>query len=63
MTAPKRQPRCAHCEGVMPPDIETALRPFCSKRCKMADLAKWFRGEHAIPGEPADLDVENGEDK
>ena len=22
--------------------------PFCSKRCKLVDLGKWFSGEHAI---------------
>lgn len=22
--------------------------PFCSHRCKLADLGKWFNGEHAI---------------
>ncbi|HEY1490256.1 MAG TPA: DNA gyrase inhibitor YacG [Verrucomicrobiae bacterium] len=22
--------------------------PFCSERCKLVDLGKWFAGEHAI---------------
>ena len=22
--------------------------PFCSKRCKLIDLGKWFSGEHVI---------------
>jgi endogenous inhibitor of DNA gyrase (YacG/DUF329 family) len=22
--------------------------PFCSERCKLVDLGKWFGGEHAI---------------
>jgi len=22
--------------------------PFCSKRCRLIDLGKWFGGEHAI---------------
>ncbi|HEY5233462.1 MAG TPA: DNA gyrase inhibitor YacG [Verrucomicrobiae bacterium] len=22
--------------------------PFCSQRCKLIDLGKWFNGEHAI---------------
>jgi endogenous inhibitor of DNA gyrase (YacG/DUF329 family) len=25
-------------------------RPFCSHRCKLIDLGKWFNGEHAISG-------------
>ncbi|MFI0395418.1 DNA gyrase inhibitor YacG [Paracoccus jiaweipingae] len=29
------------------------LRPFCSKRCADIDLARWLRGDYAIPGEPA----------
>jgi uncharacterized protein len=24
--------------------------PFCSHRCKLIDLGKWFGGEHAISG-------------
>jgi uncharacterized protein len=29
-----------------------AYRPFCSKRCADVDLARWLRGDYAIPGEP-----------
>lgn len=28
--------------------------PFCSKRCADVDLAKWLRGDYAIPGPPLD---------
>ncbi len=36
-------------------------RPFCSKRCKMADLDAWFREEYRIsspiwPEEPGDTE-------
>ena len=33
--------------------------PFCSKRCRLVDLGKWFSEEHAIsePLKPADLDA------
>ena len=24
--------------------------PFCSRRCKLLDLGKWFGEEHSIPG-------------
>lgn len=24
-------------------------KPFCSNRCKDVDLAKWFRGDYALP--------------
>ncbi len=26
----------------------TSWGPFCSKRCKLIDLGKWFGGEHVI---------------
>nr|WP_298926475.1 DNA gyrase inhibitor YacG [uncultured Erythrobacter sp.] len=27
--------------------------PFCSKRCKDRDLARWFGDGYAVPGRPA----------
>ena len=27
---------------------DAPFRPFCSKRCKMIDLYKWFAGEYKI---------------
>jgi endogenous inhibitor of DNA gyrase (YacG/DUF329 family) len=27
-----------------------AARPFCSQRCKMLDLDRWFSGGYRIPG-------------
>ncbi len=27
------------------------FRPFCSRRCADIDLAKWFRGDYAVPAE------------
>jgi len=32
--------------------VEPAWRPFCSKRCKLQDLARWADGTYAIPAEP-----------
>lgn len=31
---------------------DARFRPFCSKRCADVDLARWFRGDYAIPGKP-----------
>lgn len=28
-------------------------RPFCSERCKMADLGRWLSGDYRVPGQPA----------
>lgn len=40
---------CAHC-GRRPPDPRWL--PFCSERCKLADLARWLSGDYRIPGDP-----------
>ena len=43
---------------------QAAFKPFCSKRCKMRDLAHWLGGDepYVIPGEPfSGLLDENGE--
>ena len=37
--------RCPQCGK---PAVET-YKPFCSKRCADVDLARWFRGDYAIP--------------
>jgi endogenous inhibitor of DNA gyrase (YacG/DUF329 family) len=28
--------------------------PFCSERCKMADLGRWLSGDYRVPGDPVD---------
>jgi endogenous inhibitor of DNA gyrase (YacG/DUF329 family) len=28
---------------------EAAFRPFCSERCKMADLGRWLSGDYRVP--------------
>jgi endogenous inhibitor of DNA gyrase (YacG/DUF329 family) len=28
--------------------FETLYGPFCSKRCRLVDLGKWFNEEHAV---------------
>ena len=45
----KSSRRCPVCGK---PPVE-AFRPFCSKRCADVDLARWLRGDYAVPGEPA----------
>ncbi len=30
--------------------------PFCSSRCRDRDLANWFNGGYAVPGEAASPD-------
>lgn len=41
---------------------ENPTRPFCSERCRTADLGKWASGEYRIAGEkPPESDEESGE--
>ncbi len=30
---------------------DPAWRPFCSRRCQMVDLGRWFEGAYRLPGE------------
>ena len=44
----------------------TEFLPFCSERCKMADLGQWLTGTYRVPGTPHDAidsqDDESAED-
>ena len=37
---------CVYCRAE--PAAEP-YRPFCSERCKMADLGRWLKGDYAVP--------------
>lgn len=43
--------RCPTCRGETP--AGAPFRPFCSERCKMVDLGRWFQGEYVVAGEDA----------
>jgi uncharacterized protein len=47
-----RRTICPTCQGpVETRDIKTnKLFPFCSEKCKLVDLGKWFNGEHTLEG-------------
>jgi endogenous inhibitor of DNA gyrase (YacG/DUF329 family) len=32
--------------------VDAEWRPFCSKRCKLQDLARWAEGTYRVPAEP-----------
>jgi uncharacterized protein len=49
---------CAYC-GRKP--VEPAWRPFCSERCKLADLGRWLAGDYRVPGPPLPPDQEDTE--
>jgi endogenous inhibitor of DNA gyrase (YacG/DUF329 family) len=49
---------CAHC-GRNP--VAPEWRPFCSERCKLADLGRWLSGEYRIPGAPVPTHEDDAE--
>ena len=42
-----RQVKCPTC-GQCGAWFDGEFGPFCSKRCRLVDLGKWFSGENAI---------------
>jgi endogenous inhibitor of DNA gyrase (YacG/DUF329 family) len=42
---------CAYCR--QRPE-EHAYRPFCSERCRMADLGRWLAGDYRVPSTDAE---------
>ena len=41
------RPTCVYCR--QRPAV-ARWRPFCSERCRMADLGRWLRGDYRIAG-------------
>jgi uncharacterized protein len=50
---------CAYCRRR---PVDPAWRPFCSERCKLADLGRWFSADYRIPGRPVPRDEIDEED-
>jgi endogenous inhibitor of DNA gyrase (YacG/DUF329 family) len=44
-----RQVACPRCGAAVPWTAENRFRPFCSERCKMADLGAWATEEYRVP--------------
>jgi endogenous inhibitor of DNA gyrase (YacG/DUF329 family) len=51
-------PVCAYCRR-RPSD--PAWRPFCSERCKQADLGRWLSEDYRAPGPPLPVDDEDAD--
>ena len=49
-------PLCAYCRRR---PVEPGWRPFCSERCKMADLGRWFAGDYRVEGPEAPRDQDD----
>lgn len=49
---------CPTCGARVAWQPENRFRPFCSERCKLADLGAWANEEYRVPGpaeEPGEL--------
>jgi endogenous inhibitor of DNA gyrase (YacG/DUF329 family) len=46
---PLREP-CVYCRRR---DADARFRPFCSERCKLADLGHWLSGDYQVAGPAA----------
>ncbi len=51
---------CVYCRRK---PVDPAWRPFCSERCKMADLGRWLTGGYSVPAEPAPEEQDPGGDE
>jgi endogenous inhibitor of DNA gyrase (YacG/DUF329 family) len=50
-------PTCGRLAEVKPPD---SFRPFCSERCRLADLGKWLDGGYRIGAPVSEEDLDQG---
>ena len=58
--APVQIVACPTCRKSVPWTAESVHRPFCSERCRMSDLGKWFSGEYTISRPIEQRDLEEG---
>jgi endogenous inhibitor of DNA gyrase (YacG/DUF329 family) len=47
---------CPTCKGPVAAATQNAAHPFCSGRCKLADLSNWFNERYTVPAEPVNPD-------
>ena len=51
--AAARAVRCPHCGGDSRYAADNPWRPFCSERCRSADLGAWASERYRMPAPPA----------
>jgi endogenous inhibitor of DNA gyrase (YacG/DUF329 family) len=57
------QRKCPTCRRVLPAEALTAsYRPFCSDRCRTADLGGWLDGAYRIGAPLSEEDLDQGLD-
>jgi hypothetical protein len=52
-------PLCALCRRR---PVDPAVRPFCSDRCRLIDLARWADGEYRVAAEPVTPEPSDADD-
>lgn len=57
---PKRDAVCPICGK--PLDVENEMYPFCTDRCRLVDLGRWFSGGYTISRPVDQRDLEEGQD-
>mgnify|MGYP002623789311 CR=1 FL=1 len=64
MAVPKRA-RCPTCKTPVPTDPAERPRdfPFCSERCRLVDLHRWFSEDYRIPATSPSAPGEDDEDE
>jgi endogenous inhibitor of DNA gyrase (YacG/DUF329 family) len=45
-----RDARCPACRRPVPPRHQAPTWPFCSDRCRLADLGRWLGEAYRVPG-------------
>lgn len=48
--------RCPTCHREFKKEATPAM-PFCSQRCRLIDLGRWFTEEHSVPHEPSEEEM------
>jgi endogenous inhibitor of DNA gyrase (YacG/DUF329 family) len=52
--------KCPSCNRLVEVKAPDAFRPFCSARCRAADLGKWLDGGYKISAPVAEEDLDQG---
>lgn len=67
MLQPLKQPLTLPCPTCQRPAVwspENPYRPFCSERCKLADLGSWLNGDYRLPvADPDHAPVDDPDDE
>ena len=58
----KFSPRCPSCRTPVRWE-NNPHRPFCSERCRLADLGGWMTEQYRIPGSPSDPGPPDADDE